>query len=108
MFDMQLPVLPILAVNLVLAAAALAFWIQTRHTRRELSNIMAQERHLYRMLQEQMQDLEELRVVQHDARNQLTMLQGFLERGETDQALAYVQSLTDDADALDDIGTPEE
>lgn len=99
MFDLSLPVLPILAVNLVLAAAALVLWIQTRHRQQELTDITTQERHLYRLLQDQMADLETLRMAQHDARNRLTMLQGFLERGETDQALAYVQALTEDPDS---------
>ena len=60
----------------------------------QLADITAQERHLYRMLQEEMHDLETLRMARHDARNQLTMLQGFLERGETEQALDYVRELT--------------
>lgn len=94
MADIQLPVIPILMANLALALLALFFWLRTRHTRQELADITAQERHLYRMLQEEMHDLETLRMARHDARNQLTMLQGFLERGETEQALDYVRELT--------------
>ena len=54
-----------------------------------------QERHLYRALMEQMQATDRLRMVNHDAKNELFVLQGFLERGETAQALSYVTELTD-------------
>ena len=44
-------------------------------------------------MQQEMQSLEQLRMVQHDAKNELLVLQGFLDRGENDQARAYLEEL---------------
>lgn len=52
-----------------------------------------QERHLYRALHREMDDLEALRMAHHDAQNELIVLQGFLERGETAQARRYLAEL---------------
>ena len=82
-------------IILVVFSGSAAYWLQKRHTTRGIDAIAMQERHLYRALAEQMQAAEQLRMVNHDAKNELFVLQGFLERGETAQALAYVADLTD-------------
>ena len=78
-----------------MAGGLAAYWLQRRHTMREIDAIAMQERHLYRALMEQTQATDRLRMVNHDAKNELFVLQGFLERGETAQALSYVTELTD-------------
>lgn len=80
-------------VALAVPAGFGAYWMQRRHMQREMSAIAMQERHLYRMLQDQMHDIEKLRIVQHDAKNELFVLQGFLERGEEAAARDYVAQL---------------
>lgn len=85
----------LIAVIVILAilGTLTAYWMQCRHTAREMTAIAAQERHLYRALREQMKDIQRLRMVQHDAKNELLVLQGFLERGETAAAQEYVAQL---------------
>lgn len=80
-------------VALAVPAGFGAYWMQRRHTRREMAAIAMQERHLYRMLQDQMHDIEALRIAQHDAKNELLVLQGFLERGNTAAARDYLAQL---------------
>ena len=80
-------------VVVLLAGIAGVYAMQRRHTRRELDAITMQERHLYRALDREMDDLEALRVAHHDAQNELIVLQGFLERGETAQARRYLAEL---------------
>ena len=84
-----------LFIAFAVAGDLAAYWLQRRHTMREIDTIAMQERHLYRALMEQMQATDRLRMVNHDAKNELFVLQGFLERGETAQALSYVTGLTD-------------
>lgn len=80
-------------ILLVTAGAALVYWMQRRHTLRELEAISMQERHLYRMIQEQTQSIEYLRTIHHNAKNELIMLKGLLECGKTEDALQYVRDL---------------
>lgn len=80
-------------VFLVAAVAFGAYWLQRRHTLREMAAIAMQERHLYRMLQDQMHDIQKLRMARHDAKNELFVLQGFLERGDTAAARDYLAQL---------------
>lgn len=80
-------------VVVLLAGIAGVYAMQRRHTRRELDAITMQERHLYRALHREMKDLEALRMAHHDAQNELIVLQGFLERGETAQARRYLAEL---------------
>lgn len=80
-------------VVVLLAGIAGVYAMQRRHTRRELDAITMQERHLYRALHREMDDLEALRMAHHDAQNELIVLQGFLERGETAQARRYLAEL---------------
>lgn len=79
--------------TLVLVGIGCAFALQQRHARREMAAITAQEQHLYHAMQQEMRALEQLRMVQHDAKNELLVLQGFLEREETEQARAYLAEL---------------
>ena len=92
------PGLENLFVVVVLVALAVPagfgfYWMQRRHTLREMAAIAMQERHLYRMLRDQMRDIEALRIAQHDTKNELLVLQGFLERGDADAARAYLAQL---------------
>lgn len=87
-------------VALAVSAGFGAYWLQRRHTLREMAAIAMQERHLYRMLQDQMYDIEKLRITQHDAKNELFVLQGFLERGEEAAARDYVAQLLRREEAL--------
>lgn len=82
-----------LFITLALVGVGFAYAMQQRHAQREMSAIAMQERHLYRAMQQEMQSLEKLRMVQHDAKNELLVLQGFLDRGETEQALDYAREL---------------
>lgn len=70
-----------LFIAFAVAGGLAAYWLQRRHTMREIDAIAMQERHLYRALMEQMQATDRLRMVNHDAKNELFVLQGFLERG---------------------------
>ncbi len=92
-FSGQTILMLMLFLVLALMGVGCAFAMQQRHARREMAAIAAQERHLYRAMQQEMQSLEQLRMVQHDAKNELLVLQGFLDRGETDQARAYLEEL---------------
>ena len=80
-------------VVVLLAGIAGVYAMQRRHTRRELDAITMQERPLYRARHREMDDLEALRMAHHDAQNELIVLQGFLERGETAQARRYLAEL---------------
>lgn len=83
----------VVLIALAVPAGFGAYWLQRRHTLREMEAIAMQERHLYRMLQDQMHDIEKLRIAQHDAKNELFVLQGFLERDEDAAARDYVAQL---------------
>lgn len=80
-------------ILLVTACVALVYWMQRRHTLRELEAIAMQERHLYRMMQEQTRNIEHLRMIHHNAKNELIMLKGMLECGRNEDALLYVREL---------------
>lgn len=80
-------------ILLVTACVALFYWMQRRHTLRELEAIAMQERHLYRMMQEQARNIEHLRMIHHNAKNELIMLKGMLECGKNEDALLYVREL---------------
>ena len=58
-----------------------------------------QERHLYRMLRDQMEAIGKLRIARHDAKNELLVLQGFLERGDA-AARTYLAQLLRREDPL--------
>lgn len=88
----QFVVVGILLLVLI-AAVCLVYRMHRRHTLREMAAITMQERHLYRALQDQMEDVERLRMAQHDAKNELLVLQSFLERGETQAARDYLDGL---------------
>lgn len=76
-----------------IVAVCVIYLMHRRHTLREMAAITMQERHLYRALRDQMADVERLRMAQHDAKNELLVLQGFLERGETEEARTYLDGL---------------
>ena len=80
-------------ICLAVPAAFGAYWLQRRHTLREMAAIAMQERHLYRMLRDQMEAIGKLRIARHDAKNELLVLQGFLERGDVDAARTYLAQL---------------
>ena len=44
-------------------------------------------------MQEQAGDIERLRMIHHNAKNELILLKGMLECGKKEEALAYVQEL---------------
>lgn len=92
-----LDTLVFMSVLVVLAATAAfgAYWLQRRHTLREMAAIAMQERHLYRMLRDQMEAIGRLRIARHDAKNELLVLQGFLERGDGAAARDYLAQLLD-------------
>lgn len=81
------------ALLLVLGVSAAAYQLQRWKTRREMEAITRREEELYRRMRKQMRSLEDLRLAQHDAKNELLVLQGFLERGETDAARRYLDAL---------------
>lgn len=83
----------VVLITLAVPAGFGIYWMQRRHTLREMEAIAMRERHLYRMMQDQMHDIEKLRIAQHDAKNELFVLQGFLERGEDAAARDYVAQL---------------
>lgn len=83
----------VVLILLVLIGAAVAYRVQRHHTMRELEAIAMQERHLYRLMQEQAGDIERLRMIHHNAKNELILLKGMLECGKKEEALAYVQEL---------------
>ena len=58
-----------------------------------MAGLARQSRYLYRALQAEMHDIEALRLAQHDARNELVVLQGFLERDRPEEAAAYLEEL---------------
>lgn len=72
---------------------AVIYTMQRRHTLRELEGRARQMRHLYRARQTELQDIEALRLAQHDAQNELVVLQGFLERDRPAEAAAYLDEL---------------
>ena len=78
---------------LVLGITTAAYQLQRWKTRREMAAITRREEELYRRMRKQMRLLEDLRLAQHDAKNELLVLQGFLERGETDDARRYLDAL---------------
>ena len=80
-------------ICLAVPAAFGAYWLQRRHTLREMAAIAMQERHLYRMLRDQMEAIGKLRIARHDAKNELLVLQGFLERGDAAAARTYLAQL---------------
>lgn len=83
-----------LAATLVGGAAfALVYGMQRQYTLHRMAGLARQNRHLYRALQAEMHDIETLRLTQHDAQNELVVLQGFLERGRTAEAAAYLDEL---------------
>ena len=75
------------------AAFALVYGMQRQYTLRRMDGLARQSRHLYRSLQAEMQDIEALRLAQHDAQNELVVLQGFLERDRPAEAAAYLDEL---------------
>ena len=82
-----------LFIAFAVAGGLAAYWLQRRHTMREIDAIAMQERHLYRMLRDQMEAIGKLRIARHDAKNELLVLQGFLERGDADAARTYLAQL---------------
>lgn len=78
---------------LVLGVSMVAYQLQHWKTRREMEAITRREEELYRRMRKQMRSLEDLRLAQHDAKNELLVLQGFLERGEPDAARRYLDAL---------------
>lgn len=83
-----------LAATLVGGAAfALVYGMQRQYVLHRMAGLARQSRHLYRALQAEMQDIEALRLAQHDARNELVVLQGFLERDRPEEATAYLEEL---------------
>lgn len=83
-----------LAATLVGGAAfALVYGMQRQYVLHRMAGLARQSRHLYRALQAEMQDIEALRLAQHDARNELVVLQGFLERDRPEEAAAYLDEL---------------
>ena len=83
-----------LAATLVGGAAfALVYGMQRQYVLHRMAGLARQSRHLYRALQAEMQDIEALRLAQHDAQNELVVLQGFLERGRPQAAAAYLAAL---------------
>lgn len=83
-----------LAATLVGGAAfALVYGMQRQYVLHRMAGLARQSRHLYRALQAEMQDIEALRLAQHDAQNELVVLQGFLERGRPQEAAAYLDEL---------------
>lgn len=81
------------ALLLVLGVSTAAYQLQRWKTRREMAAITRREEELYRRMRKQMRLLEDLRLTQHDAKNELLVLQGFLERGETEAARRYLDAL---------------
>lgn len=75
------------------AAFALVYGMQRQYILRRMDGLARQSRHLYRALQAEMQDIEALRLAQHDAQNELVVLQGFLERDRPAEAAAYLDEL---------------
>lgn len=75
------------------AAFALVYGMQRQYVLRRMDGLARQSRHLYRALQAEMQDIEALRLAQHDAQNELVVLQGFLERDRPAEAAAYLDEL---------------
>ena len=75
------------------AAFVLVYGMQRQYTLRRMDGLARQSRHLYRALQAEMQDIEALCLAQHDAQNELVVLQGFLERDRPAEAAAYLDEL---------------
>lgn len=78
---------------LVLGVSMVAYQLQRWKTRREMETITRREQELYLRIKKEMRALEDLRLAQHDAKNELLVLQGFLERGEPDAARRYLDAL---------------
>ena len=67
------------------AAFALVYGMQRLYVLHRMAGLARQSRHLYRALQAEMHDIEALRLAQHDARNELVVLQ--------EEAAAYLEEL---------------
>ena len=75
------------------AAFALVYGMQRLYVLHRMAGLARQSRHLYRALQAEMHDIEALRLAQHDARTELVVLQGFLDRARPEEAAAYLEEL---------------